>query len=254
MQAQLTHAHGSETLPRARSNPGSVTRPPGAQGATAAQGSSDLELMARLKARDAAAMSLLYDRYSAPLHSLALRISGNPVDSAELVQEVFIQVWKQADHFESGRGSVIGWLFMIARTRALDSVRARTRRGNVEQETDPDAPIEAIEPQPSPEASVLSGESASEVKAALTTLSVPERRVLELAYYEDLSHAQIAEALRLPLGTVKTHIARGLRKLRSVVQEPVKLDAQKEEPSAPVSSNLYHPGAEAVSGQEATKL
>lgn len=254
MQAQLTHAHGSETLPRARSNPGSGYAPPGIAGNAALTGSSDLELMTRLKARDAAAMSLLYDRYAAPLHALALRIAGNPVDSAEIVQEVFIQVWRQADHFEAGRGSVIGWLFMIARTRALDSVRARTRRGQVEQETDPESPVEAIEPQPSPEASVLSGESASEVKAALTTLSVPERKVLELAYYEDLSHAQIAQALQLPLGTVKTHIARGLRKLRSVVQAPISTDAPPEESSAPASSPLHQPGAEAVSGQEATRL
>lgn len=223
MQGSALSAVGGDPTAKGRHIPGS-----GAVSALTSRtyppGSSDLELMARMKARDATAMSQLYDRYSSQLHALALRMAGNPVDAAEIVQETFIQVWKQAATFEPGRGSVVGWLFMIARTRALDALRARTRRGNVEQEDNPENPAEAVEAAPSPESSVLSEESASEVQTALGVLSAPERRVLELAYYEDLSHAQIAEALKLPLGTVKTHIARGLKKLRSAVQEASALE------------------------------
>jgi len=180
----------------------------------------DVELMSRLARRDMEAMSQLYDRYSAMVNGLALRITGHPGDAAEVMQEVFTQVWRQAANYESGRGSVVSWLCTITRTRALDLVRARARRPALEAERAPDdcrgEPQDRDEP--SPEAHVIAGQSVVMVKNAMTQLSAPERRAIELAYYEDLSHSEIAALTGLPLGTVKTHIARAVRKLKMTVE------------------------------------
>lgn len=181
--------------------------------------SDDLELMTRLAGGDMMAMSDLYDRYAASVNGLALRITGHAGDAAEVVQEVFLQVWRQAGSYEARRGSVVGWLYMIARTRALDLVRARARRPLLELEpaSDDSRPNEPVDPVETPECQVLTGETVDVVRAALAQLSAPERLALELSYFEDLSHSEIAERTGLPLGTVKTHIARAIRKLRLAV-------------------------------------
>lgn len=182
--------------------------------------SVDAAIMLRLAQREKRAMTELYDRYSGMVYGLALRITGSPTDASEVVQEVYAQVWRQAELYEPLRSSVASWLCMIARTRALDLTRARARRPSLLAE-DPalESPAESSDAvQPSPEQAFLGSEAASRLKQAFVHLSEPERRMLQLAYYEDMSHSEIAASTGLPLGTVKTHISRAVKKLKGLLE------------------------------------
>jgi RNA polymerase sigma-70 factor (ECF subfamily) len=131
---------------------------------------------------------------------------------------VFAQAWRQAERYDTSRGVVVAWLLMIARSRAID--RVRSRRG-----LPPLAPdgwkglSEMSDPAEGPELQTLSAEQVRRLKQALDTLPLQQRVVIQLAFYEGLTHVEIAERLEEPLGTVKTRIRLGLLKLRSVVLE-----------------------------------
>jgi RNA polymerase sigma-70 factor (ECF subfamily) len=180
----------------------------GPPGATAADHTT-LERMAR---GDHEALAELYDRHSRLVYSLALRIIRDQGEAEDIVQEVFSQAWRQAGRYEARRGNVIAWLLNLTRSRAIDRLRGRQSRPEAASDSllaidIPDLTL------PVDEQLSLEGR-ASRVRAAMKELSVLQRVAIELAFYEGLTHVEIAERLELPLGTVKTRIRQGLLKLK----------------------------------------
>jgi RNA polymerase sigma-70 factor (ECF subfamily) len=181
---------------------------------------ADLQLVTRLASGEEHALAELYDRYSGLVYSLAFSILGDAGDAEEAAADTFLQVWTSATGFDPSRASVAGWLTMIARTRALDRLRARRRREATvaHAATSGDGvaiPLSGADALPD-RSSELS-EMQSRVGQALAELTPPQRRVIELAYYGGLSHSEIANELGEPLGTVKTRIRAAMEKLRSAL-------------------------------------
>ncbi len=169
----------------------------------------------RMSTGDERALAAFYDETSTLVYGLALRMLGSVEDSEEVTLDVYNQVWRKAGTFNPGRGSLLSWLITITRSRALDRIRARTsRQRNLEplpaQEDLPDR-------APTPEQETALSQERRIVQAALGQLPAEQRRPIELAFFEGLSHSEVAEALRQPLGTVKTRIRLGMMKLRDLL-------------------------------------
>lgn len=180
---------------------------------------SDLALVTAMAGGDESAATRLYDRYSAVLYGLALRITGVAVDAEDVVVDCFAQAWREAARFDVGKGSVIAWLTMMTRSRALDCVRARQRREKVTDRAaqEPEQPVAMSQGTAAADAVLEQGERALAVTSALQQLPPPQRRAIELAFFEGLTHPEVAERLREPLGTVKTRIRLGMQKLREAL-------------------------------------
>lgn len=168
----------------------------------------DPTLLARFVAGDERAFAELFDRWSAPVFRLAARILDDPASAEEVVEETFWQAWSRRASFDPDRASIAAWLLMIARSRALDRARARSRR----RETGPDA-LERMPARSVPDSAEVA-ETARLVRAALGELPPEQREVIELAYFEGLSQAEIALRTAQPLGTVKSRSRMALDKLR----------------------------------------
>ena len=179
----------------------------------------DLGLVAAMARGDERAASVLYDRHSAVMFGLALRMVGEVADAEEVVLDAFSQAWRDATRYDTSRGSVVGWLTTITRTRALDLIRARGRRARMNDSatTQLDEPVAMGEGFRSPDAMVDDADRAAAVTSALGELPEAQRRAIELAFFEGLTHPEVAERLREPLGTVKTRIRLGMQKLRDML-------------------------------------
>ncbi len=177
--------------------------------------SADQLALAGLARGDETALASLYDRHATGVYSLALRILQDVGDAEDIVQEVFTQAWRQASRYDARRGAVVAWLLTMARTRAIDRLRARRTRT---QDVIDDDVAEVSDPVALQDAMLLSGEQVSRVRAALSQLPVLQRVALELAYYDGLTHAEIAARLEEPLGTVKTRIRSAMLKLRDALE------------------------------------
>ena len=178
----------------------------------------DLESLRRFASGDQGAAAGLYDRHARALYSLILRIVGDEGEAEDVLQEVFVQAFRQAGRYDSSRGAVAAWLLMMARSRAIDRVRAR--RARVEGRTGEVTVLNDLpDSQPDASSAMLGEEQTRLVREALAGLPLLQRMAIELAYYEGLSHTEIAERLEQPLGTVKTRIRTGLLKLRDVLTE-----------------------------------
>ncbi len=179
---------------------------------------TDRELVARMAHGDENAMGDLYDRLGAPLYALAFRMLGERADAEEVVMDAFMQAWKNAETFDHQRGSVGAWLTVMVRSRAIDRGRARSRQEKkvvIHGGSEEAAGVSMHREDPS--RSVEVSEERRIVMAALDGLPQAQREAIALAYYDGLSQTQIAERLQLPLGTVKTRVRDGMRKLRSVL-------------------------------------
>jgi RNA polymerase sigma-70 factor (ECF subfamily) len=177
----------------------------------------DQALLSRMATRDQTALSELYDRYVRVVNGLAFKILGNAEEAEEVVIDVFDQAWRTAGRYDGGRGRVDSWLFLMTRSRALDRLRSRAR---VERSTVASEDAAAVDIQirvADPEADALCSERREVVKAALGTLPEGQRRALELAYFDGLSHSEIADRIGEPLGTVKTRVRLGMGKLRETL-------------------------------------
>jgi RNA polymerase sigma-70 factor (ECF subfamily) len=178
----------------------------------------DESCLRRIAAGDHAAAARLYDRHARPLYSLILRILGHEAEAEDVLQEVFAQAFRQAARYDPRRGAVAAWLLTIARSRAIDRLRARRTR--VESPVGETQMLDEMpDAQPDAASTMLDEERQRLVRHALGALPMLQRMAIELAYYEGLSHSEIAERLEQPLGTVKTRIRLGLLKLRDVLTE-----------------------------------
>jgi RNA polymerase sigma-70 factor (ECF subfamily) len=176
-------------------------------------------LLDRVARGDATSFEQLYDRYSAMLYALLLRILGRPEDAQEVLQETFVKVWTNATLFDSNRGSEAAWLISIARSRGID--RLRSRRVRFDRESEAGREISYTAPAsgtPTGLDAAVQSETRTAVRSALSELPQPQRVALELAYYEGLSQSEIAARLGEPLGTVKTRMQLGMKKLRDRLQ------------------------------------
>ena len=176
---------------------------------------ADVYLVQRLAAGDRDAVAELYDRHAARVMGLAVRILRNSGDAEDVVQEVFSQAWRTAPNYQPARGTVAGWLLMMARTRAIDRVRSRQTRRDAGDGQDLDRLAADAAPVPD---QLIASEEASRVREAMLALPDEQRTAIELAYFEGLTQTEIAERTETPLGTVKTRIRAALTSLRRSVR------------------------------------
>jgi RNA polymerase sigma factor (sigma-70 family) len=175
---------------------------------------SDEQCMTRLESPGVeAALSALYDRYGRTVYGVGLRILGDRSSAEELVQDVFLKVWRSARTFDASRSSFSTWLYRVTRSCALDLYRKRASR--VRQVSDGDPHIEtARDSSDGPQEVVDESWLSWRVSRALEVLDAPHREVIELAYFGGLSQREISERTSVPLGTVKTRTASAFRRLR----------------------------------------
>ena len=169
-------------------------------------------LIARMTSGSEDALADLYDLTNRLVFSLALRILHDRGAAEEVTMDVFLQAWKQASSFNASRGTPLAWLMTMARTRSIDKLRSMGRSRYESEELDEREPLR--EPSDSPEESAFLGERRAIVRAALEELSDDQRVLIEAAYFEGLTHTEIAERFKLPLGTVKTRVRSGMIILR----------------------------------------
>ena len=155
-------------------------------------------------------MAQLYARYSSVVYAVALRVLGETAAAEDVLQEVFMQLWRSSGAFDAGRGNLAPWLAVIARNRAVDVLRKRRPQAEISET------IVSVEPDLAGEAD--RGRAMEKVRAVLKEMPAAQRSSLEMAYFEGYSHSEISEKTGEPLGTIKTRIRNGLMLLRKAVE------------------------------------
>jgi RNA polymerase sigma-70 factor, ECF subfamily len=173
----------------------------------------DVELLRAIKRGDEGAIAALYDRYRLILFGLILRILHSQPEAEDVLQEVFLQVWRRASDFDEQRGRPFTWLVTLARSRAIDRLRSLASRDRTVTEAaraTPDIIVDAAD-------DAMKSEQGAIVRRALDELPEEQRRALVLAYFEGLTQSEIAARLNSPLGTVKTRMRSGMIRLRELL-------------------------------------
>jgi RNA polymerase sigma-70 factor (ECF subfamily) len=214
--------------------------------ATLGMAPDDYALMEAVAARDPDALAALYDRHSPALLALCIRVLRDRTSAEELLVEIFQEVWEHAGRYDAMRGAPSAYLITLTRSRAIDRLRAQARRratapvggvGVAGEDRASGAVADPADGSAGPLERVLADERGATVKAALAQLDPLQREAIEYAFYEGLSHTEVADRLDKPLGTVKSSIRRGLLKLRDILVS--------ERGRASVASDM--PAGEAVS-------
>jgi RNA polymerase sigma-70 factor, ECF subfamily len=169
-------------------------------------------LMERVRARDVEAFEALYNGYHRLVFGIALRIASDATLAEDVTQSVFLKLWSAPEAFREG--NFPGWLSRVTRNRALDVVRSRANRPNAEIPAD-------IPAETSTDATVFARIDAQRVRGALSALSEEQRTPIELGFFAGITHEEIAQRTGIPLGTIKTRIRTGLRRLRESLNEAV---------------------------------
>ena len=181
---------------------------------------TDLELMLAIQAEDPEALSQMYDRYNGILKALILRVIHNDTEADDLLQEIFMEIWNQARNFSPEKGKPLGWMVTLARRRAIDGLRkkqAYTRAGErlqVETEQQPEAWVHNAT-----EADINSGDTRHLIRKVIDSLPVAQQEAVELAFFRGMSQREIAAHTKTPLGTVKTRLELGLKKIYEGLKE-----------------------------------
>ncbi|MBX2863796.1 MAG: sigma-70 family RNA polymerase sigma factor [Leptolyngbyaceae cyanobacterium MAG.088] len=178
------------------------------------QTKDETELISRMVQGDQAALSQLYDRYARVMYSLAFKMLGSAEEAEEVVLDVFAKAWRTAARYDASRSRVDSWLFLMTRSRSLDRLRQRQRQSKVVEAATNTAQVSSSD---LPDDALLITERRTIVAEALAELPEEQRIVIELAYYKGFSQSEIAKQTGLALGTVKTRIRLGLRKLKQAL-------------------------------------
>lgn len=181
---------------------------------------TDLELMRGIQEEKPEALEQLYDRYNGILKALILRVIHNEAEADDLLQEIFMEIWNQAKNFSSDKGKPLGWMVTLARRRAIDGLRkkqAYTRaeeRLQGETEQQPNAWVDNVTEQ-----EISIGDTRVLVRRVIDTLPEAQQQAIELAFFRGMSQREIAADTNTPLGTVKTRLELGLKKLYEGLKE-----------------------------------
>lgn len=178
------------------------------------QKQEEIALLYRIREKDEAAVADLYQRFSGPLYSLAYQVTGADRYAQEVVQEVFMAVWRDAARFDPTRGAVSSWLFALTRHKAIDLVR---KEANVWKRYAPETELERHESDEDVDGTAWANIRRERVLDAMGQLPEAQRTCVELAFFSGLTHVEVAEQLDIPLGTAKTRIRTGLLRLRDLL-------------------------------------
>ncbi|MGC8551311.1 MAG: sigma-70 family RNA polymerase sigma factor [Phycisphaerae bacterium] len=185
------------------------------------QSADDYVLMEAIAAGDPAAMDRLYKKYSGLLLAVCQRIVNNRTDAEEVLLDVFWELWRRASRYEASRGAPVTYLITLARSRAIDRKRS-SKTGSLHQVDVGELAnlnVPANKAADSPGQAVEFAEQGELIRTAMESLPGPQRKALEMAYFDGLSHSEIAAKAQLPLGTVKSHIRLGLIHLRDILRK-----------------------------------
>ena len=175
---------------------------------------ADEVLMERIQARDDKAIAILYRRHTPLLRSVIGRILNNDCDVDDLLQVVFLEVWRQAAHYDEAKGKALGWIVTLARRRAIDKVRTMQTYFRAQERL-------REEPEPAPhlgaDEEAAASATAKMFSRVLATLPVLQREALDFAFYRGMSQREIAAHTGIPLGTIKTRLELALRKVRTAI-------------------------------------
>jgi RNA polymerase sigma-70 factor (ECF subfamily) len=181
---------------------------------------SDLDLMESIQRGDADALSALYDRYNGIIKALILRVIHNEAEADDLLQEIFMEIWNQAKNFSAHKGKPLGWMVTLARRRAIDGLRKKQaysraeERLQTETEQQPEAWV-----QNATENDINRGDTRELINKVIQSLPVPQQQAIELAFFQGMSQREIAAKTNTPLGTVKTRLELGLKKIYDGLKE-----------------------------------
>lgn len=170
----------------------------------------DAVAVARVASGDAVALRELYDRYGRVIYSLAYRLTHDATLSEECVQDVFVALWRRAADFDPNRAKLTTWLFVVARNRAIELGRQKTRRPELRDDLEPAGS------EPDPADLIAVADESQRVAEAIAELPEDQLAVLRLSYFDGLSHSEIAQVIGIPLGTVKGRMRLALERLRSL--------------------------------------
>lgn len=184
---------------------------------------SDADLILATARRDRASFVVLFGRYAGRIKAFVMRSGTSATDADEIAQDVMVAIWRRAGTFDPARAAASTWIFAIARNRRIDMIR-RVRRPT----PDPNDPLFQPDPEPDGLERVTAAEREAQVRESLDTLAPEQRQVLVAAFYEGLSHAEIAERLELPLGTVKSRIRLAFRHLRGTLGDDLAMGSDDD--------------------------
>lgn len=201
-------------LPKSRARPFTVTPQlePGAP--------SDLDLMRGIQAEDPDALSQLYDRYNGILKALILRVIHNEAEADDLLQEIFMEIWNQAKNFSAQKGKPLGWMVTLARRRAIDGLRKKQAYARAEErlqsetEQQPDAWVHNAT-----EEEIMLSDTRSIIRKVIKSLPPAQQQAIDFAFFRGMSQREIAAKTNTPLGTVKTRLELGLKKIYDGLKE-----------------------------------
>ena len=181
---------------------------------------SDIDLMEGIQAENPEALSQLYDRYNGILKALILRVIHNEAEAEDLLQEIFMEIWSQAKNFSAQKGKPLGWMVTLARRRAIDGLRKKQAYARAEERLQ-----QETEQQPeawvhnATEEEIEFGDRRVLIRRVITTLPVAQQQAIELAFFRGMSQREIAANTNTPLGTVKTRLELGLKKIYDGLKE-----------------------------------
>jgi RNA polymerase sigma-70 factor (ECF subfamily) len=186
----------------------------------------DRQLMARIKSRDASALSELYDHYNRLLFGLILSILKKRVEAEDILQEVFTNIWEKAEQFDLERGTVYTWIVSLTRNKSIDRLRSKVYKEQKKQSTslnDDDVFMPLYSEDSDPLENTILKDRAKRVHQALANISESQRMVLQVAYFNGMTQSEISEEFDIPLGTVKTRMRDGMMKLREILSKDLEL-------------------------------
>ena len=181
---------------------------------------SDLELMQGIQQGDPDALSELYDRYNGIIKALILRVIHNEAEADDLLQEIFMEIWNQAKNFSAQKGKPLGWMVTLARRRAIDGLRKKQAYARAEErlqsetEQQPEAWVHNTT-----ETEITRGDTRELIRKVIDSLPLPQQQAVELAFFQGMSQREIAAKTNTPLGTVKTRLELGLKKIYDGLKE-----------------------------------